>query len=451
MKKEKQITLVIFSFLLSMLCPMLITSQNYLVKVVRIGTLGENVYGPFISNGYLYYCSDKKTNSVKSYVNEDGSSFTDIFRVKVEGKKLKGKKEHLDGLVNSVLNDGPVHLTNGDSLMYFTRNLNNSIDDVPKLGIFYSKNIDDTLRAPIPFQFNDISYSVAHPTLSKDEKFMVFSSNMPGGYGRADLYFSEFIDNKWSDPINFGPTVNTDSSESFPYLYNEQLFFSSDRVGGYGNKDIYRISKTKAGWSNPMLLKEPINSTADDFSIYLIDGIQEGYLSTNRKKEYDHILYFKSKLPKPDTFVEVEPDFCYIFSDEEFEYSKDIILQWDFGDGIIDTGNVVNHCFSKIGNYNIKLNVVDNNIDLTYPINDKELSISTNDMPYIVHEELNGKHLFYADKSTCQTNYDQHYWNVGGVIYNDEKIEVKLDGMDVKYISWSKSSPEKAIGIIKKY
>ena len=111
------------------------------------------------------------------------------------------------------------------------------------------------------------------------------------------------------------------------------------------------------------MLKEPFNSPADDFSIFLVDGLQEGYLSTNRKTSQDHIIYFNSVLPRPSVFHEVDPIFCYLFTDEEYESNKDIELIWDMGDGEIKKGNNINYCYPKIGTYSMSLNIIDHSLN----------------------------------------------------------------------------------------
>lgn len=76
-------------------------------------------------------------------------------------------------------------------------------------------------------------------------KLMVFTSDMPGGQGGFDLYYSIFRNGKWSAPVNFGPGINSESNEYRPVLgidlkfENYFLIFSSDRPGGKGGYDLY--------------------------------------------------------------------------------------------------------------------------------------------------------------------------------------------------------------------
>ncbi len=76
-------------------------------------------------------------------------------------------------------------------------------------------------------------------------KFMVFTSNRPGGFGGYDLYYSTFRNGKWSSPVNFGPKINTSSDEYrpligyYPDFTNIYMIFSSNRPGGKGGFDLY--------------------------------------------------------------------------------------------------------------------------------------------------------------------------------------------------------------------
>ena len=419
--------------------------------MMRLGGVGENVFGPFISGDYLYYCSDKKNQSAKSIVNEDGSSFTDIYRVKVDKKKIVGRKDHLSDAVNSIMNDASVHITKNDSLLFFNRNMIND-DEESMSGIFYSKNINDTFRAAIPFKYNNVSYNVVHPTLSEDENLLIFASDMPGGEGLSDLYFCEYINGDWTEPKNIGKQINTEFKESFPYLYKNQLFFSSDRPGGFGMKDLYYSYRIEDKWTKPQHLENPFNSPGDDFSIFLIDGLHEGYLSTNRKSSKDRIIYFNSTLPKPTSFIEVEPDFCFQFTDQEYEESKDVELIWQMGDGEVKRGNGFNYCYDKIGEYSMSLDIIDHSLEQEYKnIHQQKIEIFTGGNPYIVHEVINNKHIFYSDLNTCEINFNKFYWIVDGVLKYEK--ELKLEGLDheVIYVAWNDKNPEKVVGVVKKY
>lgn len=80
---------------------------------------------------------------------------------------------------------------------------------------------------------------------------MVFASDREGGFGGYDLYYSEFIDGNWQEPVNFGENINTEYDEFRPIaIYannytNDLMFFSSNRPGGLGGFDLYYVGIPK--------------------------------------------------------------------------------------------------------------------------------------------------------------------------------------------------------------
>lgn len=77
--------------------------------------------------------------------------------------------------------------------------------------------------------------------------FMVFSSNRKGGFGGYDLWYSEYINNEWTEPKNFGPKINSKYDEFRPIVSsndeipNDLMIFSSNRPGGKGGFDLYYV------------------------------------------------------------------------------------------------------------------------------------------------------------------------------------------------------------------
>ena len=92
----------------------------------------------------------------------------------------------------------------------------------------------------------DTNTTVGHPTLSVDEKILIFSSDLSGGYGGKDLWISvKEKRNRWSDPINLGPLVNTPRDEMFPFLADDgTLYFASNGHIGMGVLIFIKLLKT---------------------------------------------------------------------------------------------------------------------------------------------------------------------------------------------------------------
>ncbi|MCC9166523.1 OmpA family protein [Pontibacter harenae] len=136
-----------------------------------------------------------------------------------------------------------------------------------------------------PFAFNDVEeYSVGHPALSPDGKVMYFASDMPGGMGETDIYYTlRQEDGSWGEPINAGLTINTEGRESFPYIDSEgQLFFASDGHIGFGGLDIFSAKGSLGKWESVKNLGYPINTPKNDYGIMFTEAGAKGLLSSNR-------------------------------------------------------------------------------------------------------------------------------------------------------------------------
>ena len=84
-------------------------------------------------------------------------------------------------------------------------------------------------------------YYEAHPCISKDENYIIFDSNRPGGYGEGDLYICfRNDDGTWRNAINLGPTINTEGHEAYSSISPDRkyLFYSSNNDGNF---DLYWV------------------------------------------------------------------------------------------------------------------------------------------------------------------------------------------------------------------
>ena len=158
-----------------------------------------------------------------------------------------------------------------------------------------------------PLFFNSKEYSVGHPAISPDGKYLYFASDMPGGYGGADLYYCEiFEDGMISNPKNLGGKINTWGNDFFPHLNNGNLYFASDGHLGFGGLDLYEAKMISEGdFSAPKNLGKVVNSSFDDFAIYFNSEGTAGYVSSNRAngKGDDDLYYFTRKPLTCDQYV----------------------------------------------------------------------------------------------------------------------------------------------------
>lgn len=102
--------------------------------------------------------------------------------------------------------------------------------------------------------------------LSVNEDVIILAVETGDSYGDQDLYVCFYLgDNRWSEPQNLGPTLNTPKAEFAPFLAPDgnTLYFSSDGHGGFGDADIYytkRLDDSWRVWTEPQNLGADINT-----------------------------------------------------------------------------------------------------------------------------------------------------------------------------------------------
>jgi hypothetical protein len=125
-----------------------------------------------------------------------------------------------------------------------------------------------------------------HCTVTLDGQTVYFVSDRKGGYGGRDIYrIDRTPDGGWSDPKNLGPTINTEYDEDSPFIAidNETLYFSHNGPKSMGGFDVFVCVKDEKGkWSDPKNLGYPLNTGGDEiFYTTTLDG-RKGYLSSFR-------------------------------------------------------------------------------------------------------------------------------------------------------------------------
>ena len=152
---------------------------------------------------------------------------------------------------------------------------------------------------PVEIATVDTLDIVGHPTLSGDELILYFSAERKGGFGGKDIWVAtrKSANEAFGRPFNLGENINTAGDEVFPYLRNDTtLYFSSNGHGGMGGLDIFMATIDTAGnWGKPVNLKYPMNSTSDDFAICFHPTQERGFMSSNRGngRGIDNIYYFE--------------------------------------------------------------------------------------------------------------------------------------------------------------
>ncbi len=357
------IGIVITSFFQTLL---LGQSETYTVSKTLFSSDIYDEFSPVYYENGIVFCSNRNLSVLKRSTSQDKGLFK-IYYIDTANISDWQTTKLFSKSLTSNLNDGPVTFTRWRDTIYFSRNLevSNKLSDVSgprnRLGIFYAINIDGLWSKSRELRINNEWYSVTTPYLSPDSKKLFFASDKPGGFGGSDLYYSQWKDDRWNDPVNLGPVINTEGNESYPYINpGGELFFSSDGHPGLGSKDIFFSRYSDSAWLAPVHLDPPINSLYDDFGIITDTLMNEGYFSSNRDKSID-IFHFKTNFPQ-NFYVSIQKEnqYCFMLNDSGAIVIDTLKLKyvWDFGDGKKGSGLKVSHCFPGSGKYNVKLDIV---------------------------------------------------------------------------------------------
>ena len=342
-------------------------SQRFVVKKAPFSSRMNDEFSPVYYKGGIVFCSNQSDNSLISYQDAQNRLFK-IFFVTKKDSTGWNRPKILAKEITTDFNDGPATFNENGDIMYYSRNnsienfLRNISDTTNKLGLYSAELINGIWTNIKPFTFNNPLYSFCTPALTPDGSRIYFSSDMPGGIGGMDLYYCDWRNNAWDQPVNLGPVINTQKNESFPFaLKYGKLFFASDGHKGFGGKDLFYTQEINGEWIAPVHLDSAINSTADDFGIVIDSTLENGYFSSNRLKK-DDIFSFSSapiEFTKCDSIK--ENNYCFTFFDEQHHLIDTIPVtyHWDFGNGIIRTGAEVRHCFPGPGEYIVKLRIFD--------------------------------------------------------------------------------------------
>lgn len=289
-------------------------SANRAIEKFIVNTLNINSeysdHAPSFFNGELVFASSRDINNFSNIIDESNNQpFLDLYSTSFSNISTKNSVFKLKGNINTKFHESSATFSKDGKTVYFTRNnyskkkSKTNANGIVLLKIYRSAFVNGKWGDAEELSFNNDEYSIAHPALSPDGKFLYFASDMPGSIGKSDLYVVKINeDGSFGVPRNLGNQINTSGRETFPYISDKgKLFFASDGHKGFGGLDIFMAMPNEEGFFGVYNLGKPINSSKDDFTFIINEESKTGYFASNRigGKGDDDIYSFKQIVPFP--------------------------------------------------------------------------------------------------------------------------------------------------------
>lgn len=269
----------------------LLENKSAVAKVTNIGepvnTNGSEYTPVFPSNeSFMVYTyrGEKSMGGKQSLPNKadekNGIYFEDVMISHKDHNNTWGNPIPITS-INTNGHDAAVYVSHDGQKLFIYRNVGVGSGD-----IFMSKLDGANWSIPEKVKGINSNFWEGSVCLSPDEKTIYFSSDRQGGLGGRDLYFAQLMpDGSWGNVKNLGPEINTKFDEDAPFIHSDgkTLFFASTGHNTMGGYDIFRSELKQGKWTVPYNVGKPVNTTQDDkFYIVSSDG-ERGYYSTEKK------------------------------------------------------------------------------------------------------------------------------------------------------------------------
>jgi flagellar motor protein MotB len=251
--------------------------------------------------------------------------------------------------LNSMDNEGAQTLSSDGSYMFFTGC--NRSGGMGSCDIYFSafKNGKWTIPSNVGAPINTNHWE-SQPSISADGKTLFFSSNRPGGVGGKDLWVSRLNDNnRWGEPKNLGNNINTEGDEMSPFIHfdGKTLYFASDGRVGMGGFDLY-VTRMKADstWTDPQNLGYPINTYNDEMGLVIEAGGKKAYYSSVRDPSQGKDIF------SFDLYEAIRPDPVSYMKGKVYDKETGKLLQADYELVNLSTGKIImKNATDEMGNF----------------------------------------------------------------------------------------------------
>lgn len=272
----------------------------------EIINLGEAVnskfrdYAPVVSadETVLIFTSRRDNTTGGQIDDQDGKFYEDVYISKKENGEWT-QAQNIGKTINTTDHDACIGLSPDGQKMFVYK----SQPGVRLAGDIYVSDLqgNDWTKPTKLGQNINTPYWESHASISADEQTLYFTSDKPGGEGNKDIYVSTRLQNgEWGPAKDLSPKINTKYDEDGPFLHpdGKTLYFSSKGHNSMGGYDVFKTiyDEETNEWSEPVNVGYPINTAGDElFFVWSADGTR-AYFSSARPDSYgDKDIYMARK------------------------------------------------------------------------------------------------------------------------------------------------------------
>ena len=287
--------------------------KYYRIKNLEALNTPASEYSPVFLNNQLYFTSSRGNSKI---YEATGTPFTDLYKIGSRGANVDpATLEALPAGINEVIrNEGCITFSpDGKTMVFAKGNSEKKKSGGDDVDLYLSRERNGIWTVPILAPGLNTQFKQADsektrntygwdssPAFTPDGRTIYFASNRLGGYGGTDIYSAQSDGRgRFSRIRNLGPEINTPGNEMFPYVSEDgKLYFASDTHPGFGELDLFVVKRSN-GKTTIENLGQPVNSSADDFGIFLFKP-DRGFFTSNRDGgKGDDDIY---------TFINEDPD-----------------------------------------------------------------------------------------------------------------------------------------------
>jgi outer membrane protein OmpA-like peptidoglycan-associated protein len=277
-------------------------TEKEIAALERAAVLAENLL-IFYRLGEAHYSLGNYQKALQAYEKYSAQSASESSRGKEVERRIKScrfaieavknpvefQPERLPAEVNSKFDEYWPSLSIDGRNLVITRLIENP-GRIPQEDFYISKFDSSGWQQATPLVELNTPENEGAQSLSADGSILFFTAcNRAQGLGSCDIYYSFRRNGRWARPVNAGPPLNTPQWEAQPSFSSDGriLFFTSNRSGGKGQKDIWKaeiIGVDPLGrleWDEPVNLGDSINTPGDEISPFIHASNQSFYFASN--------------------------------------------------------------------------------------------------------------------------------------------------------------------------